>query len=109
MQSAANGGTGNSGAECATGSARDCSSCGGAQTSAMADSLASANREEIIVQFIVVRRDLLSAMNWPMGSVIAQACHASTAVLFENIDCDPTVLEYFADAAKMHKVIGECA
>ena len=44
-----------------------------------------------------------------MGSVIAQACHASTAVLFENIDCDPTVLEYFADAAKMHKVIGECA
>jgi len=30
---------------------------------------------KVIVQYIVVRRDL----NWPLGALMAQACHASTA------------------------------
>ena len=30
-----------------------------------------------IVQYVVVRRDL----NWPIGALIAQACHASVAAV----------------------------
>ena len=31
---------------------------------------------DTIVQFVVVRRDLLKDMEWPVGSVIAQATRA---------------------------------
>ena len=39
-----------------------------------------------LVQYIVLRKDLLTSMQWPLGSVIAQACHASTAALWLNRD-----------------------
>ena len=35
-----------------------------------------------LVQYIVLRKDLMTSMQWPLGSVIAQACHASTAALW---------------------------
>ena len=62
---------------------------------------------DTIVQFIVVRRDLLKSMDWPVGSVIAQACHASTAVIFEQRS-DPDVIAYLSDLGNMHKVVKEC-
>ena len=34
-----------------------------------------------IVQYILVRGDLLLTEGWPMGAVIAQACHAATAAI----------------------------
>jgi peptidyl-tRNA hydrolase len=59
-----------------------------------------------LVQYVVVRADLLKTLNWPVGSVIAQACHACCAVtyLFHN---DPHTQEYLKDLDNMHKVVLE--
>lgn len=75
-------------------------------TSAETDAGAAAE-EDTLIQFIVVRRDLLKTMEWPVGSVIAQACHASSAVLFEQ-SADADVIRYHSDLASMHKVVKEC-
>jgi len=34
-----------------------------------------------IVQYILVRGDLLLKEGWPVGAVMAQACHAATAAI----------------------------
>lgn len=59
-----------------------------------------------LIQYIVVRADLLKTLNWPVGAVIAQACHACCAVtyLFRN---DPHTEEYLKDLDNMHKVVLE--
>nr|XP_039266763.1 putative peptidyl-tRNA hydrolase PTRHD1 [Styela clava] len=59
-----------------------------------------------IVQYIVVRGDLTSALKWPLGAVIAQACHASTAIMHLHKD-DPHVLEYTSKLDSMHKIVLE--
>ena len=60
----------------------------------------------IIVQYIVVRSDLIHNLKWPLGALIAQACHASTAVLhlFKN---DDVTKNYYANLDSMHKIILE--
>eukprot|EP00320_Phaeocystis_rex_P022368 CAMPEP_0119070174 /NCGR_PEP_ID=MMETSP1178-20130426/35870_1 /TAXON_ID=33656 /ORGANISM="unid sp, Strain CCMP2000" /LENGTH=142 /DNA_ID=CAMNT_0007051987 /DNA_START=137 /DNA_END=565 /DNA_ORIENTATION=+ len=65
--------------------------------------------QETIVQFVVIRRDLLKTLEWPTGSVIAQACHACTAVMWEHQQ-DPCVQKYLsaANVNSMHKVVKEC-
>ncbi|XP_012263840.1 putative peptidyl-tRNA hydrolase PTRHD1 [Athalia rosae] len=59
-----------------------------------------------IVQYIVVRQDLMKIMGWPVGAVIAQACHACAAVthLFQD---DIHMKTYLADLDNMHKVVLE--
>lgn len=59
-----------------------------------------------LIQYIVVRGDLLRVQNWPLGALIAQCCHAATAVnhLFRD---DPDTQKYFADLDNMHKVVLE--
>jgi len=61
-----------------------------------------------LVQYIVVRADLLKTLHWPVGSVIAQACHACCAVtyLFHN---DPDTQEYLKDLENMRKVVLEAS
>ncbi|XP_076374638.1 putative peptidyl-tRNA hydrolase PTRHD1 isoform X2 [Megalopta genalis] len=61
---------------------------------------------DTIVQYVVVRGDLLKALKWPIGAVIAQACHACTAVthLFYN---DNYTQDYLADLDNMHKIVLE--
>jgi peptidyl-tRNA hydrolase len=61
-----------------------------------------------LIQYIVVRADLLKTLNWPVGAVIAQACHACCAVtyLFHN---DPHTQEYLKDLNNMHKVVLEAS
>lgn len=61
-----------------------------------------------VVQYIVVRGDLLKELKWPVGAVIAQACHAVTAVthLFRE---DDITQEYLKDLDNMHKVVLEAA
>lgn len=59
-----------------------------------------------LVQYVVVRGDLLRLMNWPMGAVIAQACHASTAALHIYREDDNT-RAYTALIDRMHKVVLE--
>lgn len=59
-----------------------------------------------IVQYVVMRGDLARTMGWPLGAVVAQACHACTAVihLFYN---DAHTQAYLADLDNMHKVVLE--
>ncbi|XP_054015455.1 putative peptidyl-tRNA hydrolase PTRHD1 [Hylaeus anthracinus] len=59
-----------------------------------------------IIQYVVVRGDLLKTMGWPIGAIIAQACHACTAVthLFYN---DNYTQAYLANLDDMHKVVLE--
>jgi peptidyl-tRNA hydrolase len=83
-------------------------------TAGQADALADPQvvgepEEDPIVQFVVVRRDLLKTMEWPVGSVMAQACHACLAVVHQNLD-DSDVQAYLApeNIDSMHKVIKEC-
>ncbi|KAF8067398.1 PTRHD1 [Scenedesmus sp. PABB004] len=61
-----------------------------------------------IVQWVVLRRDLWTDIGWPLGPVIAQACHASTAAMVESLS-DPLTQEYTAPANldHMHKVVLE--
>lgn len=56
-----------------------------------------------LVQYVVVRKDLITCLAWPLGAVIAQACHAATAVthLFHD---DDNMKTYLADLDNMHKV-----
>lgn len=60
----------------------------------------------MIVQYVVVRADLLKELKWPIGAVIAQACHAVTAVTHQYYD-DEYTQEYLKDLDNMHKVVLE--
>lgn len=59
-----------------------------------------------VVQYVLVRGDLMKTLKWPLGAVIAQACHACTAVTHMFYD-DPVTKEYVKDLKKMHKVVLE--
>ena len=59
-----------------------------------------------IVQYVVVRSDLLRVLNWPIGAVIAQACHACTAVL-HRFQEDQYVRRYTDQLTSMHKIVVE--
>lgn len=60
---------------------------------------------EDLVQYLVLRKDLWSSLQWPLGSIIAQACHASTAALWLSKD-SPVTTAYCAagNLDHMHKV-----
>eukprot|EP00192_Tetraselmis_astigmatica_P017163 CAMPEP_0117648528 /NCGR_PEP_ID=MMETSP0804-20121206/455_1 /TAXON_ID=1074897 /ORGANISM="Tetraselmis astigmatica, Strain CCMP880" /LENGTH=136 /DNA_ID=CAMNT_0005454141 /DNA_START=242 /DNA_END=652 /DNA_ORIENTATION=- len=62
--------------------------------------------DSVVVQYVVLRRDLWGEMGWPLGSVVAQACHASTAVLWQSRE-DNIVQSYCApeNIDSMHKVV----
>lgn len=66
--------------------------------------------EDPIVQWVVLRRDLWTDMGWPLGPVIAQACHACSAATFSHLDDDAT-RQYIApeNIDHMHKVGGALA
>ena len=49
---------------------------------------AEASSVELPKQWIVVRTDL----GWPLGPLIAQACHASVAALWESREPPPALL-----------------
>ena len=55
-----------------------------------------------LVQYVAVRGDLVK--EWPLGAIVAQACHASTAVMHMFKD-DPHTIEYLSDLDRMHKVV----
>lgn len=59
-----------------------------------------------LVQYVVIRKDLVKVLKWPTGALITQACHACTAVmhLFYN---DPNTQQYLNDLDRMHKVVLE--
>jgi peptidyl-tRNA hydrolase len=53
-----------------------------------------------IVQYVIVRRD----MNWPLGALMAQACHASVAATHLWYNEENTKM-YLNDLDNMHKVV----
>lgn len=59
-----------------------------------------------IVQYVIVRGDLIKELKWPIGALIAQACHAVTATTHLFYD-DPHTQEYLKDLDNMHKVVLE--
>jgi len=59
-----------------------------------------------IVQYIVVRSDLIKTLSWPLGALIAQACHASTAVMHEFYEHEDTK-SYLRELDTMHKIVLE--
>ncbi len=61
---------------------------------------------ERIVQYIIVRGDLAKTLQWPIGAVIAQCCHATTAICNETVN-DAETKEYFSDMDNLHKVVLE--
>ncbi|XP_066254428.1 putative peptidyl-tRNA hydrolase PTRHD1 [Euwallacea similis] len=61
-----------------------------------------------IVQYIVVRGDLLKDLKWPVGAILAQACHAVTAVTHLFYE-DEQTMSYLKDLDSMHKVVLEAS
>jgi peptidyl-tRNA hydrolase len=61
-----------------------------------------------LVQYVVVRGDLLKHLGWPFGAVIAQACHACTAALHLYRE-DAQTRAYLSDLDRMHKVSDEAS
>lgn len=59
-----------------------------------------------IVQYVIVRGDLLTKLSWPVGALVAQACHAATAAI-HLFYTDEHTQAYLADLDNMHKVILE--
>ena len=68
--------------------------------------MASKTAGIVLVQYIAVRRDLVTTLNWPIGALIAQACHASSAVLHIYRD-DEHVQEYLREIDHMRKIVVE--
>ncbi|GAX73247.1 hypothetical protein CEUSTIGMA_g701.t1 [Chlamydomonas eustigma] len=62
----------------------------------------------LLVQYVVLRKDLWAEQVWPLGSVVAQACHASLAAMWLYKD-DESTLAYCApnNIDNMHKVVLE--
>ena len=61
------------------------------------------------MQYVVLRRDLWADLGWPLGSVVAQACHAATAALWLSRE-EPATSSYCAADSidHMHKVPLAC-
>lgn len=57
-----------------------------------------------LVQYVVVRSDLVHELSWPLGAVVTQACHAATAVIHLHYG-DPHTQRYLAELDSMHKVV----
>ncbi|XP_020776440.1 putative peptidyl-tRNA hydrolase PTRHD1 [Boleophthalmus pectinirostris] len=57
-----------------------------------------------LVQYVVVRSDLVHSLSWPLGAVITQACHAATAAIHLHYT-DPDTQRYLQELDSMHKVV----
>ncbi|CAD6197871.1 unnamed protein product [Caenorhabditis auriculariae] len=55
------------------------------------------------VMYLILRRDLTTALQWPLGAVCTQAAHAASASIWLFRD-DPNTIAYTADLDHMHKV-----
>ncbi|EFN56316.1 hypothetical protein CHLNCDRAFT_14905, partial [Chlorella variabilis] len=57
-----------------------------------------------LLQYVVLRRDLWTELDWPLGSLVAQGCHAATAALWMTREA-ATTQQYCApeNIDHMHK------
>ena len=49
--------------------------------------------DDVIAQYVVIRKDLVDSLKWPLGSVLAQACHAAVAPVWIFRD-HPDTIQY---------------
>lgn len=56
-----------------------------------------------IAQYVVIRKDLVDSLKWPLGSVLAQACHAAVAAVWLHKD-HPHTLHYCGNLDSMTTV-----
>ncbi|KII71679.1 putative peptidyl-tRNA hydrolase PTRHD1 [Thelohanellus kitauei] len=59
---------------------------------------------EKLVQYILLREDLIVSKSWTWGALIAQACHASTACIHTYYD-DPYTMDYLMNLDHMTKIV----
>ena len=66
------------------------------------------NSEEVLTQYIILRRDLWREKAWPLGSIAAQVAHASVAAL-ETFKTNEDSIKYVAkeSLSSMTKVVLE--
>ena len=57
-----------------------------------------------IVQYVIVRSDLMKTLGWPVGALLAQACHATTAAIHQFYEKEDTK-NYLKDLDNMHKIV----
>ncbi|KAJ1623023.1 peptidyl-tRNA hydrolase II domain-containing protein [Pavlovales sp. CCMP2436] len=71
----------------------------------MSDAMSDADP---LFQYVVLRRDLQEKIGWPLGSLVAQGCHASVAAIVTHLE-DEEVRAYIAVDALggMHKAVLE--
>ncbi|KAI8109988.1 hypothetical protein M9434_001264 [Picochlorum sp. BPE23] len=64
--------------------------------------------EDPLLQYVALRRDLWKEHNWPLGSIVAQGCHAATAALWVSKESAETA-EYCSSGNldHMRKVVLE--
>ncbi|KAJ9702162.1 hypothetical protein PVL29_004075 [Vitis rotundifolia] len=74
-----------------------------ADSNAIVSSDGKAENPDILVQYVVLRRDLIE--KWPLGSIVTQGCHASVCAIWAYKD-DPHTIEYCSpeNIDSMHKV-----
>ncbi|GBG68626.1 hypothetical protein CBR_g3167 [Chara braunii] len=72
------------------------------------DPLSEAASAPLLVQYLVLRKDLVENMGWSIGSVVAQACHAAVAATWLSKD-DALTQRYCSDSNidHMRKVVLE--
>jgi peptidyl-tRNA hydrolase len=57
-----------------------------------------------LIQYIVIRRDLLTSKNWNFGTLIAQGAHASVAAVATTLT-RPETVSYISDHLNMTKTV----
>ncbi|KAG6550340.1 hypothetical protein Mapa_008303 [Marchantia paleacea] len=65
-------------------------------------------KQDVLVQYIVIRKDLVLEQNWPLGSIVSQGCHAAVSAIWLHKD-DPLTAHYCRpeNLDHMHKVVLE--
>ncbi|MCO5614273.1 hypothetical protein L7F22_068551 [Adiantum nelumboides] len=63
-----------------------------------------AKASDSLAQYVVIRKDLVDTLKWPLGSVLAQACHAAVAAVWLHKD-HPNTLQYCGNLDSMTTVM----
>ncbi|KAL8455239.1 hypothetical protein Emag_000942 [Eimeria magna] len=69
-------------------------------------SSAENGESESLVQYVVLRRDLQTELQWPLGAVVAQACHAAVSAMGSALKDNPVDAQrYLAEGSNMRTVV----
>ncbi|OEH75373.1 hypothetical protein cyc_04876 [Cyclospora cayetanensis] len=70
----------------------------------------STTQNDPLIQYVVLRQDLATELKWPLGAVVAQACHAAVDALGLAMEADKeTARRYLAAGSSMRTVVLQVA